>query len=133
MNEARKDKRPLRRRDATGHLDPKYATDLRRRSIQSAKGPPALAYFGRAKSADLFAEALGEGFVEGVTTGEGASLDALGGAVADENGGPFVTTSGRTEFAKGTDPSNPRDATREPFPRASSDFPKAAADSEDDE
>jgi hypothetical protein len=41
-------------------------------------------------------------------------------------------TSGRTEFAKGTDQSNPADATREPFPRASSEFPKAAAESEDE-
>ena len=132
MNEA-KEKKSLRRRDATGHLDPKYATDLRRRSIQSAGGRPAIAFFGRSRSEDLFAEALGEGFVEGVTTGEGATLDSLGAAVADEDGGPFVPTSGRTEFAKGTDPSNPRDATREPFPKASSDLPKAAADSEDDE
>jgi|HubBroStandDraft_2_1064218.scaffolds.fasta_scaffold17398_6 hypothetical protein len=132
MNTARKDKKALRRRDGTGHLDPQYATDLRRRSMQSAGRSPGLAFFGRAQSADSFAESLGEGFVAGITTGERAETDAFDWLGADENGGPFVMTSGRTEFAKGTDQSNPADATREPFPRASSEFPKGAAESEDE-
>jgi hypothetical protein len=36
--------------------------------------------------------------------------------VPEESGGPFVETSGRREFAYGTDASNPKDAEPAPFP-----------------
>jgi hypothetical protein len=36
--------------------------------------------------------------------------------VPEESGGPFVETSGRSEFAYGTDASNPKDAEQAPFP-----------------
>lgn len=38
--------------------------------------------------------------------------------VPEELGGPFVTTSGKTEFGKSEDPSNPVDAEVVPFPSA---------------
>jgi hypothetical protein len=112
-------KRSFQRRDATGHLDPKYAADLRQRSIRSAQPDGGVAFLGRAKSLDPLAEALGEEFVEAATTGEDAGT--LNRSVPEEEGGPFVLTTGRTEFARGRDRSNPKGATREPFPRASAD------------
>ena len=36
----------------------------------------------------------------------------------EELGGPFVMTPAKREFAEGTDPSNPEDSEREPFPIA---------------
>lgn len=75
------------------------------------------AFVPRSKSRDDLAEELGEEAVESMTSGEYVGEDALDRFVPEEVGGPFVMASGRTEFAQGTDPSNPKDATREPFPR----------------
>jgi hypothetical protein len=59
----------------------------------------------------------GEEAVGTMTSGEDQSERLSGGEVEEERGGPFVKTRGGDEFARGTDRSNPRDATREPFPR----------------
>ncbi len=53
-----------------------------------------------------------------VTSGEDGGEDTLDEATPEENGGPFVETSAATEFAYGTDRSNPSGATREPFPKS---------------
>jgi hypothetical protein len=116
-------KRSFHRRDATGHLDPKYAADLRARSLESAPRDGEVAFVARAKSADPLVEALGEEFVAAATSGEEGSLEDLNRGVPEELGGPFVVTRARTEFARGTDRSNPKDATREPFPKTSADEP----------
>jgi hypothetical protein len=121
MTTARKRQRPLQRRDGTGHLDPKYAADLRSRSLESGPRQEDVAFLGRPKSSDPLAEALGEEFLEAATTGEDAALDALNQDMPEDAGGPFVVTRARDEFARGRDPSNPRGATREPFPKASAD------------
>ena len=118
MPGSRKEKKVIHRRDATGHLDPKYAADLRARSLASAPHDADVAFLGRAKSLDPLAEALGEEFVEAATTGEDAG-NALNDSVPEEQGGPFIVTKARTEFAMGFDRSNPEDATREPFPTVS--------------
>ena len=55
--------------------------------------------------------------VSAMTSGEGQGDRLTDLAVEEESGGPFVTTSGREEYARGTDRSNPRSATREPFPK----------------
>jgi len=108
------------RRDATGHLDPKYAADLRKRSLEtSADRGRDVAFLGRAKSSDSLVEALGQEFLESATSGEDATLEALNRGVPEEVGGPFVFTRGKDEFARGRDPSNPRGSTREPFPKVS--------------
>ena len=52
-----------------------------------------------------------------MTSGEDQSDQLQNLQVDEENGGPFVTTSARQEFARGTDRSNPRKSTREPFPK----------------
>jgi hypothetical protein len=116
-------KRSFHRRDATGHLDPKYAADLRARSLESTPRDGEVAFVARAKSSDSLVEALGEEFVAAATSGEDAGLEDLNRGVPEEQGGPFVVTTGKTEFARGTDRSNPKDATREPFPKTSADEP----------
>jgi hypothetical protein len=122
MSIARKRQPLVQRRDATGHLDPKYAADLRLRSLENAeRGGDDVAFLGRAKSSDPLAEVLGEKFVEAATTGEDAGFEALNQAMPEDVGGPFVVTRGRDEFAHGRDASNPKGATREPFPKVSAD------------
>ena len=46
------------------------------------------------------------------------AAQALEQVVPEERGGPFVETTGGTEFAEGTDASNPKGAKPEPFPTA---------------
>jgi hypothetical protein len=107
----------ITRRDATGHLDPKYAADLRARSHASAEDlGNDNAFLRRSRAHDPLTEELGEEAVSTMTSGEDQSARMQDLEVEEESGGPFVTTSGREEYALGTDQSNPGDATREPFP-----------------
>lgn len=108
---------PVRRRDATGHLDPAYEAKLRAETGHSRGADDARAFMKGAKSKDGFAEELGEEFVETATSGEDEKEDVFNQTVPEDEGGPFVETSGRTEFAHGTDKSNIKGATREPFPK----------------
>ena len=104
----------LRRRDGSGHLDPKYAADLLRQSGRAES--EGVGFLAHSRSNDDLAEAFGEQFVEGATTGEGPAEDELDQEVPEERGGPFVRSNAGTEFAEGTDRSNPRGSKREPFP-----------------
>jgi hypothetical protein len=106
-----------RRRDATGHLDPRYARDLRALSNENRDGREDRAFFRGPRSGDDLAEELGEEAVSTMTSGEDQSDHLISAEVEEERGGPFVKTRASDEFARGTDRSNPRDATREPFPR----------------
>jgi hypothetical protein len=107
-------KRPIARRDGAGHLDPKYAADLRRKS---GKAPDdGVAFLGGPHAKDDLAESLGEQFVETATTGEDEGEEFLAQEVPEEVGGPFVPSTAGLEFADGPDPSNPPGAKREPFP-----------------
>lgn len=127
MTTARRPVKPMKRRDATGHLDPRYAADLRLRSLEHAPRPEeGLAFVAKTKSRESLAEVLGEEFVEGATSGEDVRLETLDRRTPEDDGGPFVVTRGRDEFAQGSDASNPEDGTREPFPTALSE----AADDE---
>jgi hypothetical protein len=96
-------------------LDPKYAADLRAQSGIEEKDAPAFLDGPRSPNDD-FAEELGEEVVEKATTGEDAGEDALNQVVPEEDGGPFVESTGGQEFAEGADLSNPKSAFREPFP-----------------
>jgi hypothetical protein len=107
-------KAPPRRRDRAGHLDPKYAADLRRRSSKTRDDDRA--FVGGKRSKDDLAEELAEEAVVAMTSGEDGLTDDLEAEVSEEIGGPFVRSSGKKEFARGTDKSNPRGAKREPFP-----------------
>jgi len=105
------------RRDATGHLNPAYAADLRARSRESADNHGNdNAFLRMPRAHDPLAEELGEEAVLTMTTGEDQSNRLQDMEVEEDRGGPFVTTSAREEFATGTDESNPSDAFREPFP-----------------
>jgi hypothetical protein len=110
---------PVSRRDATGHLNPAYAADLRQKSRESRDdgGADTQAFLTKSRSRDGLAEELGEEAVSAMTSGADQSDRLLDLEVEEERGGPFVRTTGREEFALGTDKSNPRKATREPFPR----------------
>jgi hypothetical protein len=108
----------IKRRDATGHLDPKYAADLRAKSGKDERGNDRAFLNGHARSNDPLAESLGEQFVSSATTGESEAERAPSeDFVSEDVGGPFVITSGQKEFGKGIDRSNPKGATREPFPK----------------
>jgi len=72
----------------------------------------------RAYADDDLAEEMGEEFVMTATSGEQAAEDLRNQDFPEEWGGPFVVTSGRTEFAYGSDPSNPKDAEPAAFPTA---------------
>jgi hypothetical protein len=107
----------VKRRDGTGHLDAHYAADLRTRSRESVDTSEDRAFFGTARTSDTLAEELGEEVVSKATSGEDSAEDTLNETVEEETGGPFVETDGSTEFADGTDASNPVGADREPFPK----------------
>jgi hypothetical protein len=110
----------ITRRDATGHLNPKYEQELLEESRATQNdGGTAEAFILRPRSAEQLTEELGEAYVEAATTGEDALTERQDRVVPEEQGGPFVLSSDADEFAAGTDGSNIPEATREPFPKTS--------------
>ncbi len=71
---------------------------------------------GPARIKDDLAEELAEEFLTSATSAEESLPDALERVVPEETGGPFVPSTGKQEFARGLDPSNPRRAKKEAFP-----------------
>lgn len=71
---------------------------------------------GPLRSDDALAEELGEAFIAAATTAESVTAETLNDDVPEDEGGPFVETDAETEFAAGTDDSNPEDAERAPLP-----------------
>ena len=80
------------------------------------RSPPERAMFDPEQ--DDLAEMLGEEFVRSVTSGEEQGVEMRDEEVPEEEGGPFIETSPRREFAFDVDDSNPEDAEREPLPLA---------------
>lgn len=111
---------PIKRRDATGHLNPQYERELleESRENQSDDGS-ADAFIHRPRTSEPLGEELGEAYIEAATTGEEAEVDRQNQVVPEESGGPFVQSNAAEEFAAGTDASNIAEATREPFPKTS--------------
>jgi hypothetical protein len=105
---------PVRRREAGGRLPPKYAADLLAKSGRRGAEPRGFVEGNRTR--DDLAEDLAEEAVSDATSGEPEAQDVRNQVVPEERGGPFVVTPAGAEFAVGTDPSNPKDADREPFP-----------------
>lgn len=64
------------------------------------------------------AELLGEHFIASALAGEETLPDMLDEVSTEEDGGPYLTVSGKHEFARDVDASNPLGAEREPFPTA---------------
>ena len=94
MHRAHNGKPHLQRRDATGHLNPQYAADLRKRSLESGDRDDAVAFVERPRSRDALAAALGEEFIEAATAGADLRLTEIDEGVPEEQGGPFVITRG---------------------------------------
>jgi hypothetical protein len=105
---------PLHRRDATGHLDPQYESDLR--ALMKPQEDDTTAFLGASRSSDDLAEELGEEVVSSATSGEYEAEESLNQNVPEDRGGPFVPSTAGVEFAGDTDESNPEGAKREPFP-----------------
>ncbi len=95
-------------------MDPKYASELLKLGGREKEGR---AFLARSRSSDGLVEGLGEEFVEEATSAEYEGRDYLDTENVEEWGGPFVETPADTEFAHGTDASNPKGSTREPFPK----------------
>jgi hypothetical protein len=118
-----KPREPVKRRDATGHLDPHYERDLlaKARAGRNSDGDAEAthAFISGSASAEELSEELGEAYLESVTSGDQSEADRHERITPDEVGGPFVVSSARREFADGTDESNIAEATREPLPRTS--------------
>lgn len=108
-------KPPIKRRDRPGHIDPKYARELRQHSEPPEADPES--FFGGPRASDDLSEEMGEEVVATATTGEYEAEEVREQDVPEEVGGPFVETTAREEFGHGTDASNPKGASREPFPR----------------
>jgi len=112
--------RTIKRRDATGHLDPKYERDL----LEEARNTPpdagnSNAFLVTHRTGEPLSEEFGESFVQSATTGGESELERQDSVVSEEQGGPFVTSTAEEEFANGTDASNIAEATREPLPKTS--------------
>jgi hypothetical protein len=74
---------------------------------------------GPARTRDDLAEELAEEFLGSATSGEEQGEEGHEQVVPEEEGGPFIPSSGDQEFAGGADASNPIDAERAPFPTTS--------------
>ena len=96
-------------------LEPGHAARLLAQSVRYTD-PDARAFLPGTQEDDPLAEHLGEAFIEAVTTGEDDEEETLDQFVPEEAGGPFVVSSAQTEFAHGTDESNPEEAEKAPFP-----------------
>ena len=103
--------------DGSGHMDPAHAERLLELAREGKDSSEANAFVADPETDDDLAEELAEAAVASMNSGEdqlGRDLEAV---VDEEQGGPFVESSGNTEFAGGTDASNIPEATREPFPK----------------
>ncbi len=94
---------------------------VRARASGAGSGLSSLSHASATKASERGAEGLseqlGEEFVETVTSAQDEGEGVFNQVVPEEAGGPFVETSGNTEYAYGTDASNIAGATREPFPK----------------
>ena len=109
-------KKAIRRRDATGHLDAEYERKLR------SSSPPRyeeMAFVTSFRTGEPLANELGEAFLESATSGEESEPERRERILTEEEGGPFVSTGARQEFAYDFDESNIAEATREPLPKTS--------------
>jgi hypothetical protein len=79
---------------------------------------------GPARIKDDLAEELAEEFLTSATSAEESLPDALDREVPEDSGGPFVPSTGKQEFARGVDASNPRGAEKEAFPTANAAAPR---------
>jgi len=95
------------------------APELAPRQKHPGRPEQRRAFFDDARHAtDELAEELGESFVLSATSGEDPE-EYYQSERPEEEGGPFLETSGHTEFAHGVDESNPENAEPAPWPAVS--------------
>jgi hypothetical protein len=116
MTDKKKPHPPAHGFDGAGHMDPAHAKHLLELAREGKQSDNDEAFVKKARSNDGLAEELGEAAVASMTSGEEQLTTERDAEVIEERGGPFVKTTGGTEFAEGTDESNIPEATREPFP-----------------
>ncbi len=98
---------------------PRTAPEVGLRQKHPGRPEQTQAFFLDARHAtDELAEELGESFVLSATSGEDPE-EHYESERPEEEGGPFLETSGHTEFAHGVDESNPEDAEPAPWPAVS--------------
>ena len=135
MATRRSSKEPTKRRVATKVGDAKKHTaqPAQRHARQAVAIDEARARVGEDPRAysiktphgvDALGEELGETFVEDVTGADDAATEHRADDALDDDGGPFVITTGAEEFASGTDASNPADAECEAVPTVSDPGPR---------
>jgi hypothetical protein len=102
--------------DAAGHMDPRHRQRLLELSREGKQIDADAAFINAPHSHDDLAEGLAEAAVASMNSGEEQLAENFNAEVVEERGGPFIKTTAGTEFAEGTDESNIKGATREPFP-----------------
>ena len=110
-------KKAFQRRDATGHINAEYERKLR--ASARVRDEDEQAFLTGFRTAEPFAEELGEAFLQSATSGEESEPERRDRIFTEEEGGPFVRTRASQEFAYGVDESNIAEATREPLPKTS--------------
>ena len=90
-------KKPVTRRDATGHLDPEYERKLLENSGKSSRDEDRAFIDGAAP--EELSEELGEAFVQAATSGEDSELERRESIVPEETGGPFVAVRNVVRYA----------------------------------
>ena len=101
------------RRDGAGHLNPEYEAHLLALS-RAGRDHDQEAFVGT--EGDPGAVELAYEYVESATAAQSEGQEMLDRHMPEEDGGPFVETSGQTEFAMDSEAPNIEGATREPFP-----------------
>ncbi len=98
---------PAQRRNGPLPEGDRQLSDPIEAAQEDPRAPPERALFDRDGSGrdDDLAEMLGEEFVRSVTSGEEQGVELRDEAVPEEEGGPFVETSGQKEFANTEDDS----------------------------
>ena len=108
---------PVSRRDGSGHLNPEYEAHLLARSRAGRdREREKESFVDVTRDSDPGATELAYEYVESATMAQSEGQEMLDRYMPEEEGGPFVETSGQTEFAMDSDAPNIEGATREPFP-----------------
>ena len=104
-------------RDAAGHLDPRYAADLRARSRASVESTDGVAFLDANLAGDPLAEELGEAFVRTATGGDDSEDDDAAGLlhVVPLEMSVFIEPASEQDLAFDTDLASLGGVTREPL------------------
>jgi hypothetical protein len=115
---ARKATSSARKSAAAKAVEVTSSAEARREKHPGRPEQPAAFFLDARHATDSLAEELGESVVLSATAGEDTE-EHYERELEEEDGGPFLETSGRTEFAYGVDESNPEDAEPAPWPAVS--------------